>query len=423
MDFQASPLAGVGLFAITGPTGAGKSTLLDAITLALYGKAARYGATPSPEDMMSRHCGECAAEVEFHVPSGAYRAEWQLHRARGSASGKVQTAKRYVYDAAGQPLAQNVRDTEELIQKLIGLDYDRFLRSALLAQGDFAQFLKARPDERAALLETLTGTSIYSELGTLAHTETVRRENELLLKQAGIQNIPLLEEEQRAKLALDIPAAETRFNQAQQDLQRANDLLNKAVNLATALEQERKALEKQQALIAERKAVEQDLERLSRHRLTFPFQEDLAKLDAAEKTVATARSLLAQAQREHTSVARNATACLRGLHRMIGTQIEATRSEIETCKQKLRAADARKTVAETWLTQHKSDKDLPVGLADLISDLASLKGARKDLGREWGQIRKFVAKLDQQEADELPLSPDDSVLPAPAISPRHGRLC
>ena len=67
LDFQKDPLAGAGLFCITGPTGAGKSTLLDALTLALYGKAARYDKLSNPEDMMSRHCGECRAEVEFEV--------------------------------------------------------------------------------------------------------------------------------------------------------------------------------------------------------------------------------------------------------------------------------------------------------------------------------------------------------------------
>jgi len=184
VDFERDPLAGAGLFAITGPTGAGKSTLLDAITLALYGKAARYGPIPSPEDMMSRHCGECMAEVQFQVPSGTYRAEWQLHRARGKADGQSPGPKTLRYDLAGQPVTQNVRETEAKIEELVGLDYPRFLRSALLAQGEFAQFLKAKPDERAELLESLTGTSIYSELGALAHTETVRR-GERFQRQAG----------------------------------------------------------------------------------------------------------------------------------------------------------------------------------------------------------------------------------------------
>src|SRR6266568_446722 len=151
VNFEAEPLAGAGLFAITGPTGAGKSTLLDAITLALYGQAARYGEIPSPEDMMSRHCGECMAEVKFQVPLGTYRAEWQLHRAREKAEGRVGRPKRYVYDSMGQPIAQNVRETEALVEKLVGLDYRRFLRSALLAQGEFSQFLKANPNERAGL--------------------------------------------------------------------------------------------------------------------------------------------------------------------------------------------------------------------------------------------------------------------------------
>ena len=85
VDFEQGPLAQAGLFLIAGPTGAGKSTLLDALTLALYGRAARYAKDPNPEDMMTRLCGECRAEVEFEVASGRYRAEWHLRRARGKA--------------------------------------------------------------------------------------------------------------------------------------------------------------------------------------------------------------------------------------------------------------------------------------------------------------------------------------------------
>ena len=72
VDLENGPLADAGIFAITGPTGAGKSTLLDAITLALYGRAARYGKKPNPEDMMSRHTGVCSAQVEFEVPEDGF---------------------------------------------------------------------------------------------------------------------------------------------------------------------------------------------------------------------------------------------------------------------------------------------------------------------------------------------------------------
>ena len=407
LNFQSGPLAGVALFAITGPTGAGKSTLLDAITLALYGKAARYGAMPSPEDMMSRHCGECAAEVEFQVPSGIYRAEWQLRRSRGLPTGNVQAAKRYVYDVAGQPLTQNVRDTEALIEKLIGLDYARFLRSAMLAQGDFAQFLKAKPDERASLLESLTGTSIYSELGTLAHTETVRRENELKLKEASIQGILLLDEAQRLKLAVDIPAAESVFSQVKNDLQSASDLLNKASNLTTALSQEQAALNKHQALLAEYQAAEQILRRLSSHRLSVPFHGELAKVDAAQQAVVIAQGLLKHAQGEHSLATRKAMVCLQAFHQMIDEQAKATQKEIEGCSLRIAEALKRKSNAETWLAQNKVDKALPERLADLISDLAGLKSMRRDVVREWDRLSKLAAKLDPKVAGQLPPSADD----------------
>ena len=149
IDLTKEPLASSGIFAITGPTGAGKTTLLDALTLALYGKVARYGNESNPENVMTRHCGECSAEVEFQVPSGIYRAVWQRKKARNKPDGKMQAAKRYLYDEAGQPIAEQIRAVEEQIESLLGLNYDRFLRSALLAQGDFAKFLKSKPDERA----------------------------------------------------------------------------------------------------------------------------------------------------------------------------------------------------------------------------------------------------------------------------------
>src|SRR4051812_43623653 len=94
ISFASGPLADAGLFVITGPTGSGKSTLLDAMTLGLYGRAARYGDSQFPEDMMSRHTGECGAEVEFSAGGIAYRASWKLRRARGQPGGAVQTAQR-----------------------------------------------------------------------------------------------------------------------------------------------------------------------------------------------------------------------------------------------------------------------------------------------------------------------------------------
>jgi exonuclease SbcC len=70
--------------------------------------------------------------------------------------------------STGEILAEKSAEMDRLIEERTGLDAQRFLRSVLLAQGQFAAFLKAKPNERAELLEKITGTEIYTELSKLA---------------------------------------------------------------------------------------------------------------------------------------------------------------------------------------------------------------------------------------------------------------
>lgn len=129
-----------GIFTITGPTGAGKSTILDAICLALYGRTPRLETiSTSTNDIMSRLTGECFAEVTFKTTQGRYRAHWSQRRARGKADGALQSAKHEIADVdSGKVLASRLRETKDVIEELTGMDFDRFTRSMLLAQGDFA---------------------------------------------------------------------------------------------------------------------------------------------------------------------------------------------------------------------------------------------------------------------------------------------
>ncbi|MBK8094480.1 MAG: hypothetical protein IPK32_21595 [Verrucomicrobiaceae bacterium] len=191
------PLSQAGVFLISGPTGAGKSTLLDAITLALYGRAARYG-NDKADEMLSRHSSECFAEVEFETRGRRLRASWRLAKTK---TGNLKPVQRSLADATtGEILADKGRDVDPLIEQLTGLDAPRFLRSVLLAQGQFAAFLKARPNERAELLEKITGTEIYSELSALAHSTHRDKDEQARLLAASLGSLIVLSEEDRAAL-------------------------------------------------------------------------------------------------------------------------------------------------------------------------------------------------------------------------------
>lgn len=160
-----------GIFVITGPTGAGKSTILDAICLALYGRTPRLSViSKSANDILSRQTGDCFAEVTFSGPSGTYRCHWSQQRARKRADKPLQPPKHEIADArSGEVLDASLRGVARLVEEKTGMDFDRFTRSMLLAQGGFAAFLQAHPDERAPILEQITGTQIYSDISIHVH--------------------------------------------------------------------------------------------------------------------------------------------------------------------------------------------------------------------------------------------------------------
>ncbi len=165
IDFTSEPFNSNGLFAITGATGAGKTTILDAICLALYHQTPRLSSiTKTSNALMTRHTADCLAEVEFEVKGKGYRAFWSQRTARNKVGGNLQDPQVELSTLDGKIIAEKNREKEQQVQQITGLNFARFTKSMLLAQGGFAAFLNAKSNERAELLEELTGTEVYGLL-------------------------------------------------------------------------------------------------------------------------------------------------------------------------------------------------------------------------------------------------------------------
>lgn len=224
IDFTQRPFVDNGLFAITGATGAGKTTLLDAICLALYQQTPRLGGiSKNNNEIMTRGTADCLAEVEFEVKGRAYRAYWSQRRARNKLDGNLQdSVVELVRVCDGKILASQVKKMNNLVVELTGLDFPRFTKSMMLSQGQFAAFLNAAANERAELLEELTGTEIYGLISQKVHANFVQSKHELEQLMARSDGMELFTEQELADLVKqqqEITAAlieqEDRFKQLQ----------------------------------------------------------------------------------------------------------------------------------------------------------------------------------------------------------------
>jgi exonuclease SbcC len=420
IDLEHGPLASAGIFAITGPTGAGKSTLLDAITLALYGRAARYETEPNPENMMSRHTGSCLAEVVFEVPGGRYQARWERRRARGKAEGKIQPAKRTVTeDGSGTVLAAKIDEADQLIEQLTGLDYERFRRSVLLAQGEFTRFLKAKPSERAGLLESLTGTVIYSRLGELAYREATRREEELNSRREALGRVVLLTEEERAARTAEIERLGLEFEALKQERQTASGRIEEGRQLLARISEESAILARQTALLQETAQAAPRLERLQTHQSAQPFLGLLQILDAMEAQVAIESSRYDEAR---ASVAQSRVRLASGLKAagaVTSKLIEAARREIEAAQSQKTGVEKAWKETGLWLEAHAQDAKLDAAfaeLADRINQLAESRRQAAALQKERARLtaqreescRRFAALQEEQRQAEAGRKAADS---------------
>ncbi|MBW6519148.1 MAG: AAA family ATPase [ANME-2 cluster archaeon] len=199
LDFTVEPLSSTSLFAITGPTGSGKTTLLDAISVAMYNRTPRLdgSGTSNPVNLLSQGANEGIAEVIFRAGGMEYLAQW---RARRNKKGDIKTEVELHNAVTGELITNRRRgkgshdrcdmSVEEAVTDILGMDFYAFKRSILLAQGDFAAFLKATADERRQILEATTGMGLFEQLKKNLKLHLDKARNEHDLAGAGMEKIP-----------------------------------------------------------------------------------------------------------------------------------------------------------------------------------------------------------------------------------------
>ena len=260
IDFEARPLSDAPVFLITGDTGSGKSTILDAICLALYATTPRFDNTQmegdmeeagkpitlrDPRQLMRRNTGEASVTLTFTASNGvAYEAAWSVARARKRPSGALQGKQWSLQNLSSGDILTKDKDIKAEILLAVGLDFKQFCRTVMLAQGEFTRFLNSKNEEKASILEKITGMDIYRRLGEKIYQLTMMRKSALDEALHKVEAINLLDDgtvvEKKALLAsLDTEIASLKGKRG--EMERRRDWLSTKSTLDKSLADAEKA--------------------------------------------------------------------------------------------------------------------------------------------------------------------------------------
>ena len=399
IDFSRQPLQDCGLFAITGPTGAGKTTLLDALTLALYGDVARAS---NADGVMSYGTGECNAEVVFETAKGCFKAKWARRRARGKADGTLQRVSREISawpSVAGGELITG-KALEAKITEVLGLTKEQFLKSVLLAQGDFTAFLKAKEKERADLLEKMTSTEGYRHLSRKAYRKWKAEEvKESILKtQMGATQL-LSEDEEAAKQNTIVTAEGARQKLSTDRGVRARELewINEKGRLDTALGD---AQARHGQAIARKDAEVTTIQKWEAHNQAALFEMDISNWQVLQHDIEKWEAALIGLSEEMSTLERNQE-ILRNAKNSAEAEQENASTIIMLAKPGLlQAIEQQSAIAVVKEQLQKLEKEIEAKGQDLTSAKARETKIQNDLRKGNEELSTLSQWLNARLGDE-----------------------
>jgi exonuclease SbcC len=412
IDFTRKPLSSSGLFAITGPTGSGKSTILDVITLALFNRIPRISEKISRNIIektgliLTRNMGDCFAEIRYESKEGIFISKWSIQKARtGNLKDYVMTLARE--DDTLFPISKT--EVPEKNEELIGLNFDQFVKAIVLAQGDFAAFLKAKRGEREKLLEQVTGSWIYREIGRAAYNKN---------KELGQELAKLAERENQLKSGM---LDEAGYMELLESLDKCNKEIS-GLNEKTKKLTEEKKLKKEIAellqtiskneqteseiLDGQKKFLELNGERLARHRKLIPFQKRLWEWQKLGKEVSETGYSLENIKQEIKKCADEKIVIAGEVIKLTGSDDELTKA-LSDFENRVTALERKKAEKDTLIKGRTENmKEAAEDIAPDV-DFSDIESARQAIDAGISENNREIGALTERVGTERAKRPDE----------------